>query len=149
VAEANGNGVRQSPPPPRRESPGARWVVLAALALAVVLAVGVRALLASQRTQSRAVGLLQEGKPFEALEEADRRLSSQPEDMHLRSVAVQAAKQQVQLLLKTRDVAEVAGWLEDQLRRRPYLRPALGPQLEELQATVRAQGMARDAGAPP
>lgn len=125
--------------PPRRETPWAKWVVVAALGLAAVLAFGVRGLLSARVTQSRALALLQAGKPFEALEEADTRLSHQPDDPHLRNVAVQAAKQHVDALLKTREVGEVAGWLEDQLQRRPYLRPALQPRLEELKAAARAR----------
>lgn len=116
---------------------------MAALGLAAVLAFGVRGLLSARVTQSRALALLQAGKPFEALEEADTRLSHQPDDPHLRNVAVQAAKQHVDALLKTREVGEVALWLEDQLRRRPYLRPALQPRLEELQAAARAQKAAQ------
>jgi hypothetical protein len=130
--------------PSRRESPGARWVVLSAMVLAVVAAFGVRGLLSARVTQSRAVALLQSGKPFEALEEADTRLSHQPDDPHLRNVAVAAAKQHVDALLKTRDVGEVALWLEEQLRRRPYLRPALQPRLEQLQAAARAHGAAQE-----
>jgi hypothetical protein len=126
--------------PPRRETPWARWVVLAAVLLAAALAVGVRGLLSARVTQSRALALLQAGKPFEALEEADTRLSHQPDDPHLRNVAVQAAKQQVEALLRTRDVGEVAQWLEEQFRRKPYLRPALQPRLEQLQAAARAHG---------
>jgi hypothetical protein len=129
--------------PPRRETPWAKWVVVAALGLAAVLAFGVRGLLSARVVQSRALALLQAGKPFEALEEADTRLSHQPDDPHLRNVAVQAARQHVDALLKTRDVGEVALWLEDQLRRRPYLRPALQPRLEELQAAARARGAAQ------
>jgi hypothetical protein len=121
-------------------------VVVAALVLAVLLAFGVRGLLSARVTQSRAVALLQAGKPFEALEEADTRLSHQPDDPHLRNVAVLAAKQQVDVLLKTRDVAQVAFWLEDQLQRRPYLRSALQPRLDELRAAARAQNTVRDAG---
>jgi hypothetical protein len=118
-------------------------VVVAALVLATLLAFGVRGLLTARVTQSRALGLLQAGKPFEALEEADTRLSHDPDDPHLRNVAVQAAKQHVETLLKTRDVAEVALWLEEQLRRRPYLRPALQPRLEQLQAAARARSAAQ------
>ena len=129
-------------PSQRRESPGARWVVVAALALAVLLAVGVRGLLLARVTQSRAVALLQAGKPLDALEEADTRLSRDPDDPHLRNVAVQAAKRGVDELLKTRDVGQVAQWLEEQLRRRPYLRPALQPRLEELKAAARAENSA-------
>ena len=128
---------------PRRESPGARWAVLAALVLATLLAFGVRGLLSARVTQSRALALLQAGKPFEALEEADLRLSHDPDDPHLRNVAVQAAKQHVDALLKTKDVGQVALWLEDQLQRRPYLRPALEPRLEELQAAARARAAAQ------
>jgi hypothetical protein len=130
--------------PSRRENPGARWVVVAALALATLLAFGVRGLLSARVTESRALALLQAGKPFEALEEADTRLSHDPDDPHLRNVAVQAAKQQVDLLLKTKDVAQVALWLDDQLARRPYLRSALQPRLEKLQAAARASAAAKD-----
>jgi hypothetical protein len=121
-------------------------VVVAALVLATVLAFGVRSLLSARVTQSRALALLQAGKPFEALEEADTRLSHDPDDPHLRNVAVQAAKQHVDALLKTTDVGQVALWLEDQLRRRPYLRPALQPRLEQLKAAARARAAAQDAG---
>jgi hypothetical protein len=124
---------------PRRETPWAKWVMVAALLSAAGLAFGVRGLLAARVAQSRAVALLKAGKPFEALEEADTRLSHQPDDPHLRNVAVQATKQQVDLLLNTRDVGDVALWLEDQLRRRPYLRPTLEPRLEQLQAAARAR----------
>lgn len=127
----------------RRESPGARWLVVAALVMATLLAFVVRGLLSARVTQSRAVALLQAGKPFEALEEADTRLSRDPDDPHLRNVAVEAAKQQVEVLLKTKDVGQVAFWLGDQLERRPYLRPALQPRLEELQAAARARAAAQ------
>jgi hypothetical protein len=130
-------------PPLRRETPGARWVVVASLLLATLLAFGVRGLLSARVTQSRALALLQAGKPFEALEEADTRLSHDPDDPHLRNVAVQAAKQQVEQLLKTKDVGQVALWLQDQLARRPYLRAALQPRLEQLQAAARAESAAR------
>gem|GEM_PF-354014 len=140
--------MRSVAPSPRRESPGARWVVVVAVVLATLLAFGVRGLLSARVTQSRALALLQAGKPFEALEEADRRLSRDPDDPHLRNVAVQAAQRHVDELLQTRDVARVADWLQDQLRRRPYLRAALQPRLEQLQAAARAQGAARDAAAP-
>lgn len=131
-------------PPSRRETPGARWLVLAALVLAVLLAFAVRGLLTTRVTQNRAVALLQAGKPFEALEEADTRLSHDSDDPHLRNVAVQAAKQQVDVLLKTKDVTQVALWLEDQLARRPYLRPALQPRLEQLQAAARSHRAAQN-----
>jgi hypothetical protein len=131
-------------PPSRRETPGARWLVLAALVLAILLAFGVRGLLTSRVTQNRAVALLEAGKPFEALEEADTRLSHDPDDPHLRNVAVQAAKQHVDVLLKTKDVGQVALWLEDQLARRPYLRPALQSRLEQLQAAARARTAAQN-----
>ncbi len=136
-------------PRPRRENPAARWVVVAAVVLATVLAFAVRGLLSARVTQSRALALLQAGKPFEALEEADSRLSHQPDDPHLRNVAVQAARQDVDELLKTRDVAQVADWLEDQLQRRPYLRAALQPRLTQLQAAARARGAARDGAVQP
>jgi hypothetical protein len=117
-------------------------VVVAALALATLLAFGVRQLLSARVVESRALALLQAGKPFEALEEADTRLAHQPDDPHLRNVAVQAARQHVDALLRTREVGEVALWLEEQLQRRPYLRPALQPRLEELRAAARAHGAA-------
>jgi hypothetical protein len=44
--------------PSRRETPGARWVVLVALMLAALLAFGVRGLLTARVTQSRALALL-------------------------------------------------------------------------------------------
>ena len=118
-------------------------MVVAALVLATMLAFGVRGLLSARVTQSRALALLQAGKPFEAVEEADTRLSHDPDDPHLRNVAVQAAKQQVDVLLKTKDVGQVALWLEDQLARRPYLRSALQPRLEQLQAAARGQSAAQ------
>jgi hypothetical protein len=118
-------------------------VVVAALLSASLLAFGVRGLLSARVTESRALALLQAGKPFEALEEADTRLSHEPDDPHLRNVAVQAARQQVDVLLKTRDVEQVAHWLEDQLARRPYLRPALQPRLLQLQAAARAHSAAQ------
>jgi hypothetical protein len=127
----------------RRETPGARWLAVAALVLATLLAFGVRGLLSARVTQSRALALLQAGKPFEALEEADTRLSHDPDDPHLRNVAVQAAKQQVEVLLRTKDVGQVAVWLEDQLARRRYLRPALQPRLLELQSAARARRAAQ------
>ncbi len=117
-------------------------MVVAALALAVLLAVGVRGLLSARVVQSRAIALLQAGKPLEALDEADTRLSQDPDDPHLRNVAVEAARRGVAQLLKTRDVGQVADWLEEQLRRRPYLRAALQPRLEELQAAARAENSA-------
>jgi hypothetical protein len=122
--------------------------VVAALLLATLLAFGVRGLLSARVTQSRALALLQAGKPFEALEEADTRLSHDPDDPHLRNVAVQAAKQQVEVLLKTKDVGQVALWLEDQLARRPYLRSSLQPRLQQLQAAARAQSAAQSLPVP-
>jgi len=116
---------------------------MVALLLATLLAFGVRGLLSARVTQSRALALLQAGKPFDALEEADTRLSHDPDDPHLRNVAVQAAKQHVDALLKTTDVGQVARWLEDQLQRRPYLRSALQPRLEQLQAAARASSAAQ------
>ena len=132
----------------RRESPGARWLVVAALVLATLLAFVVRGLLTARVTQSRALALLQAGKPYEALEEADTRLSRDPDDPHLRNVAVQAAKKQVEVLLQTKDVSQVAVWLGDQLERRPYLRSALQPRLEELQAAARAHAAAQSRPSP-
>lgn len=131
-------------PQKRRESPGARWAVVAALVMAIALAFAVRGLLSSRVTQSRAVALLQAGKPSEALEEADTRLSHDADDPHLRNVAIAAAKQHVDALLKTTDVEQVALWLEDQLRRRPYLRPALQPRLEQLKAAARAHSTVKE-----
>ena len=131
------------PPSLRRESRGARWLLVAALVLATLLAFGVRGLLTARVTESRALALLQAGKPFDALEEADTRLSREPDDPHLRNVAVEAAKRHVDELLKTHDAGQVASWLEDQLRRRPYLRSALQPRLEQLQAAARSQGAAQ------
>jgi hypothetical protein len=61
---------------------------------------------------------------------------------------VQAARQHVDVLLKTKDVGQVALWLEDQLARRPYLRPALEPRLLQLQAAARARAAATQ-DAPP
>ena len=118
-------------------------MVVAALVAAVALALAVRGLLSARVTQSRAVALLQAGKPFEALEEADTRLSHDADDPHLRNVAVEAARQQVDVLLKTKDVGQVAQWLEEQLQRRPYLRPALEPRLSQLQAAARARSAAQ------
>ena len=80
------------------------------------------------------MALLKAGKPAEALDEADLRLSHQPDDPHLRNVAVAAAGAHVDLLLEEkRNPADVAAWLELQLKRRPYLRAALSPRLQQLQ----------------
>ena len=69
---------------------------------------------------------------------SDLRLSRESDDPHLREVAVLAARSHVDLLLERKTpVADVAAWLEDQLARRPYLRPALSARLAELQAEVR------------
>ena len=74
----------------------------------------------------------------QALDEADLRLSRQADDPHLREVAVLAARSHVEHLLEVgTSVADVAAWLEDQLSRRPYLRPALQGRLAELQAESR------------
>jgi hypothetical protein len=121
--------------PPRRGHRGARWVLVGMLAAAALLAFGVRGLLAARVVQARAVALLRAGEPARALEEADLRLSREPDDPQLRNVAVAAARAHVDLLLeKGHRPADVAGWLEGQLQRRPYLRPALGARLEELKA---------------
>jgi hypothetical protein len=61
--------------------------VVGVLAAAVLLAFGVRDLLAARVVQARAVALLRDGRASEALEEADLRLSRQPDDPHLRNVA--------------------------------------------------------------
>jgi hypothetical protein len=123
----------------RREDPRARWLLVGVLVAAALLAFGARGLLADRLVQSRAVALLKAGKPAEALDEADLRLSHQPDDPHLRNVAVAAAGAHVDLLLEEkRDPADVAAWLESQLKRRPYLRPVLAPRLEQLRAMARA-----------
>ena len=99
------------------------------LVAAALLAFGVRDLLAARVVQSRAVALLRDGRASQALEEADLRLSRQPDDPHLRNVAVQAARVHVDSLLEQGVApADVAAWLEGQLQRRPYLRPALRPE---------------------
>ena len=52
-----------------------------------------------------------------------------------------AARSHVDHLLERKTpVADVAAWLEDQLARRPYLRPALAGRLAELQAEARRSG---------
>ncbi len=120
-----------------RKNPG-RWVVVSVLVLAALLAFGVRGLLAARVVQARVVAMIKEGKFAQALDEADLRLSRQADDPHLREVAVLAARSHVEHLLETgTPVADVAGWLEDQLTRRPYLRPALQGRLLELQAEAR------------
>ena len=123
-----------------RSSRAVRFAVVAVLLTAALLAFGVRDLLAARVVQARAVALLRDGKAMEALEEADLRLSRQPDDPHLRNVAVQAARVHVDSLLEQHvPPADVAAWLDGQLRRRPYLRSALEPRLEELR---------REAGSP-
>jgi hypothetical protein len=123
----------------RREDPRARWLLVGVLVAAALLAFGARGLLAARLVQARAVALLKAGKPAEALDEADLRLSHQPDDPHLRNVAVAAAGAHVDLLLEEkRDPADVAAWLESQLKRRPYLRVALAPRLQQLQQMARA-----------
>jgi hypothetical protein len=123
----------------------ARWVVVGVLLLAALLAFGVRGLLAARVVQARAVAMIRAGNFAQALEEADLRLSRDADDPHLREVAVLAARSHVDHLLEGgTPVADVAGWLEDQLARRPYLRPALSGRLVELQAAARR--VARPAG---
>jgi hypothetical protein len=132
--------------PRRREDPRARWLLVGVLVAAALLAFGARGLLAARLVQARAMALLKAGKPAEALDEADLRLSHQPDDPHLRNVAVAAAGAHVDLLLEeNRDPADVAAWLESQLKRRPYLRPALEQRLKQL----RELGGAGEGGAPP
>ena len=121
-----------------RPHPATRWVVVGVLGLAAVLAFAVRGLLAARVVQSRAVALIRSGSFAQALEEADLRLSRDADDPHLREVAVLAARSHVDLLLERKTpVADVAAWLEDQLARRPYLRPGLAGRLAELQAEAR------------
>ncbi len=125
-------------------SSGGRWVVVAVLLAAVVLAFGVRGLLAARVVQARAVAMIRAGDFAQALEEADLRLSRDADDPHLREVAVLAARSHVDLLLERKTpVVDVAAWLEDQLRRRPYLRRDLADRLAVLQAE------AREAARPP
>jgi hypothetical protein len=120
-------------------------VVVGVLVLAALLAFGVRGLLAARVVQARAVAMIRAGNFAQALEEADLRLSREPDDPHLREVAVLAARSHVDHLLERRTpVADVAAWLEDQLARRPYLRPALSGRLADLQAEARRA--ARPAG---
>ena len=122
---------------PAPRSP-ARWLVVGVLVLAAVLAFGVRGLLAARVVQARAVAMIRAGDFAGALEEADLRLSHDPDDPHLQEVAVLAARSHVDALLERKTpVADVAAWLEDQLHRRPYLRPALSARLAELQAEAR------------
>ena len=116
----------------------ARWVVVGVLVLAAILAFGVRGLLAARVVQARATAMIRAGDFAGALEEADLRLKHDPDDPHLREVAVLAARSHVDHLLERgTQVADVAAWLEDQLARRPYLRPALSARLAELQAEAR------------
>lgn len=123
----------------------ARWVVVGVLVLAALLAFGVRGLLAARVVQARAVAMIRAGNFAQALEEADLRLSRDADDPHLKEVAVLAARSHVDHLLEGgTPVADVAAWLEDQLARRPYLRPALSGRLAELQAEARRA--ARPAG---
>ena len=118
-----------------RPHPATRWVVVGVLALAAVLAFAVRELLADRVVQSRAMAMIRAGSFAQALEEADLRLARQPDDPHLVQVAVLAARSHVDRLLEQKaPVADVAAWLEAQLARRPYLRPALAGRLSELQA---------------
>jgi len=132
----------------RREDPRARWLLVGALAAAALLAFGARGLLAARVVQSRAVALLKAGKPAEALDEADLRLSREPDDPHLREIAVVAAKSHVDKLLEeARDPADVAAWLQMQLQRRPYLRTALGPRLKQLQEMARTREGTSNPGA--
>ena len=122
----------------RKSRSPARWLVVGVLVLAALLAFGVRGLLADRVVQARALAMIRAGDFTGALEEADLRLSRDPDDPHLRNVAVLAAKSHVDHLLERKTpVADVAAWLEDQLARRPYLRPALSARLAELQAEAR------------
>jgi hypothetical protein len=124
---------------PLRPNPATRWVLVSVLALAVVLAFAVRELLADRVVQSRAVAMIRAGAFAQALEEADLRLSRQPDDPRLVEVAVLAARSHVDHLLEQKTpVADVAAWLEAQLSRRAYLRPALASRLTELQAQAAA-----------
>ena len=123
----------------------ARWVVVGVLVLAALLAFGVRGLLAARVVQARAVAMIRAGNFAQALDEADLRLSRDADNPHLREVAVLAARSHVEHLLERgTPVSDVAAWLEDQLARRPYLRPALSGRLAELQAEARRA--ARPAG---
>ena len=122
----------------RKSRSPARWLVVGVLVLAALLAFGDRGLLADRVVQARALAMIRAGDFTGALEEADLRLSRDPDDPHLRNVAVLAAKSHVAHLLERKTpVADVAAWLEDQLARRPYLRPALSARLAELQAEAR------------
>jgi hypothetical protein len=88
-------------------------VVLGVLALAVVLAFGVRGLLAARVVQARATALIRAGNFAQALDEADLRLSRDADDPHLVEVAVLAARSHVGHLLETgTPVPDVAAWLE-------------------------------------
>ena len=103
-----------------RSSRAVRFAVVAVLLTAALLAFGVRDLLAARVVQARAVALLRDGKAMEALEEADLRLSRQPDDPHLRNVAVQAARVHVDSLLEQHvPPADVAAWIDGKIRRRP------------------------------
>ncbi|HSP20624.1 MAG TPA: hypothetical protein VLQ79_13990 [Myxococcaceae bacterium] len=109
-------------------------MLVGVLVLAVVLAFAVRELLADRVVQSRSVAMIRAGAFAQALEEADLRLSRQPDDPRLVEVAVLAARSHVERLLEQKaPAADVAAWLETQLARRPYLRPALSRRLVELQ----------------
>src|SRR5262249_351422 len=114
-----------------RPSRAVRFAVVAVLLTAGLLAFGVGAPPAARRGRRAGGGaVLRDGKASEALEEADLRLSRQPDDPHLRNVAVQAARVHIDSLLEQHvPTADVAAWLDGQLRRRPYLRPALEPRL--------------------
>jgi hypothetical protein len=126
---------------PQRRSAATRWMVLGVLVLAAILAFGVRGLLAARVVQSRSTAMIRAGNFAQALDEADLRLSRDANDPHLVEVAVLAARSHVAHLLETgTPVADVAAWLQEQLTRRPYLRPALSARLAELQAEARRTG---------
>ena len=100
----------------QRRSAVTRWVVFGVLALAVVLAFGVRGLLAARVVQARATAMIRAGNFAQALDEADLRLSRNADDPHLVEVAVLAARSHVAHLLEIgTPVADVAAWLQEQL----------------------------------
>jgi len=126
---------------PLRPNPATRWVLVGVLVLAVVMAFAVRELLADRVVQSRSVAMIRAGAFAQALEEADLRLSRQPDDPRLVEVAVLAARSHVDRMLEQKTpVADVAEWLDGQLSRRAYLRPALARRLAELQSEAAAVG---------
>lgn len=114
-------GLRPSAP---RARTGAAWLAAAGVAGVLIAAVAILVFRAPSEAEvalERARVLLSQSQNLSALEVADGPLSRDPTLVELRQVALRAADAHIEWLRTSQTVHAAFEWLQDQLRRRPYL----------------------------